>query len=195
MMNTLNKSCIVNQNKMLSEYTWISSFCFVNIGQIQKFRVSGMMPGSPWFTEGPYWIHDGIYPDCATPGKLTVWILLTYPRGGVDFCLRKSKFSAWSEPVSSHSGQGLHRPLWSCAHNQWERQSVFFPVFSREALCCRSLPIFVEQANCIPKHRHPVYWAQFAIWLTKRGETADFEKAIPEIKYCLSEAQPHWEVK
>lgn len=39
MKKTLNKSCVVNQDKTLSEYTQISCFCFVKIGHIQKFRV------------------------------------------------------------------------------------------------------------------------------------------------------------
>lgn len=70
MKNTMSKSCVLNQDKMLSEYTWISSFCFVKIGHIEN--VGGLQSIQEWcqatlqLTVSPYYIHDEIYHDCYT---------------------------------------------------------------------------------------------------------------------------------
>lgn len=97
MKDFINKSCIVNHYKMLNEYTWIRSFCLVKIRHIQKVgglqSIQERSQATLGFTVGPFWIHGGINPDWVIPGKLTVWILLTHPRGGMDLFVGKYIFS------------------------------------------------------------------------------------------------------
>lgn len=153
-----------------------------------------------WLTVGPHWIHDGIYPDSAIPGKLTVRILLLIQGVAWIIVCGKVVFSLITTYVLIQrvGPPKILRILCSGLLREMVSVEFFYLSFLRGIMFVAHLQAaFVEQADYIHNadiHCTDYLWATFAICPTRRGRDGRFWKTLLEIKYCLPKAQPQWEV-
>lgn len=114
-----------------------------------------------WLTVGPHWIHDGIYPDSAIPGKLTVRILLLIQGVAWIIVCGKVVFSLITTYILIQrvGPPKILRIL--CSGLLREMVSVEFSYLSfseRHYVCCSPSGCFCRTGQLYPQCRHPLYW-------------------------------------
>lgn len=123
-------------------------------------ELSGTMPGHSvthgWSLLNSWWNLSWL----RYTWKRTVWILLTIPAGGTDFCMWEGEFSASYQHLRPYT-EGRASIIGPCnpvlrmdegEHFSW----VFLPILSWEFwVCCPSSCCLCKTGKLYPKHKRP----------------------------------------